>query len=88
MWVALDAMTDQATMEKMSKTMMIAFPSGVAVIQMRHNSDSAKKYGTCMKMSDQASRSVELTFSGSPNGQNVSAVLKVQKPARSNNKNI
>jgi hypothetical protein len=30
-------------------------------------------------MSDQASRSVELTFSGSPNGQNVSAGLKVAK---------
>jgi hypothetical protein len=41
-----------------------------------------------MKMSDQASRSVELTFSGAPNGQNVSAGLKVQNRPRSNNKNF
>ena len=42
--MALAAMTDQAKMEKMIRTMMIALPSGVAVIQTRHNSDSAKKH--------------------------------------------
>src|SRR5688572_20148189 len=76
-------MTDQAKMEKMIRTMMIALPSGVAVIQIRHNSDSAKKqYGTCMRTSPtrQAGR-WNCANSGSPNGQNVFGFLESSEPA-------
>ena len=56
----LATITDQAKMEKMIRTMMIALPSGVAVIQMRHNSDSANVRNVHENQSDQASRPVEL----------------------------
>src|SRR5688572_1276086 len=74
-------MTDQAKMEKMMRTMMIALPSGVAVIQIRHNSDSAKRqYGTCMRTGPtrQAGR-WNCANSGSPNGQNVFGFLETSE---------
>src|SRR5262245_43093209 len=80
--IAFATITDQAKMEKMIRTMMIALPSGVAVVQMRHNSDSAKRqYGTCMRISPtrQAGR-WNCANSGSPNGQNVFGFLETSEP--------